>query len=97
MKRIHGFLALTVFAVLFAAGCSAIQSFYTGASPLPSAANMQADCTAHPGSASCDTLQLLTEVCNGSIAIPMSFGNINQAVCVGLGYGPANAKLVAEK
>ena len=88
-------MAVVALALVALGGCSSLQSFYNGASPLPSQADMAADCTAHPGSASCDVLNLLTEVCNGSIAIPMSFGNVNQLVCQGLGYGPANAKLVA--
>jgi hypothetical protein len=89
IKRTYGFLALCAFAVIFA-GCSA---FYTQASIVPSAANMQADCTAHPGSNSCDVLAVLTGVCNGQVTLPIEFGNINQDVCIALGYrtSPAGA------
>lgn len=75
-------------ALVFVAGCSWLQSFYTSASPLPARPQMEADCTAKPGSGACDVLALLTKLCSGEIAIPLSVGNLNQLVCVGLQYGP---------
>ena len=52
---------------------------------LPPAPQMQADCNAG-APAACDVYNLLSGACNGTIAIPISSGNIEQAVCVGLGY-----------
>ena len=95
MKRFYGFLALAAFAAIFA-GCSA---FYTSPSILPSAANMQADCTAHPGSNACDLFALITSICNGQVTLPVEFGNLNQDVCISLGYrtSPTGTLKVAGK
>ena len=78
----------------FATGCS----LYTQQSPLPSAADMKADCAKAPGSLSCDVYPILVGLCNGQIAIPITSGNIDQAVCVGLGYRTvAGSSLLIEK
>ena len=83
LKRTGIKLAALGASVLMLGGCS---SLFTNTNiGFPPAPQMQADCAAGAPLA-CDVYNFLTGVCNGTIAIPITSGNIDQALCVGLGY-----------